>query len=39
MDKVTDAIMLKDTATRGQVAMIYGIAGLFLGAFVLSKNS
>lgn len=38
MDTITDALMLKDSATRGQVALVYGGIGLLIGALVLGRN-
>lgn len=38
METLTDALTLKETATRGQVAMMYGAIGLFVGMFFLGKK-
>lgn len=38
MEKITDALTLKDTAPRSHVAMTYGLIGLFVGAFVLGRS-
>lgn len=39
MEKITDPFLLKETATRGQVALVYGIAGLIVGALFLGKSA
>lgn len=38
MNKVTDAILLKETASRGHVALTYGVIGLVVGAFFLGSK-
>lgn len=38
MDKLTNALMLKDEAPRSHVAMIYGVAGIAIGMFVLGNK-
>lgn len=38
METITDALALKDTATRGQVALTYGVLGLLIGVFVLGSK-
>lgn len=38
MNTITDAIMLRDTATRGQVAVAWGIAGLLVGVLFLGNK-
>lgn len=38
METITDALTLKETATRGQVALTYGVLGLFIGMFVLGSK-
>lgn len=38
METITNALTLKETATRGQVAMVYGAIGLFVGVFFLSNK-
>lgn len=37
MEKLTDAVLLKETAPRGTVAIVYGVAGLLIGMLVLGK--
>lgn len=37
MDKITNAITLSDQATRGEVAITYGIAGLMLGVLFFGR--
>lgn len=39
MNAITDPLLLKDTATRGQVALVYGILGLAIGALVLGRSA
>lgn len=39
MEKITDPLLLKETATRGQVAVVYGVAGLILGALFFGRSS
>jgi len=38
MDVITNAVLLKEASTRGQVAMVYGLAGLLVGVLFLSKK-
>lgn len=38
MNTITDAIMLKETSTRGQVALVYGGIGLLVGALILGRR-
>ncbi|AAG00438.1 P10 membrane protein [Pseudomonas phage phi13] len=38
MNKVTNALLLKDEAPRSHVAIAYGLIGLVVGAFVLSNK-
>lgn len=38
MNKITDALTLKDTAPRSHVAMVYGIGGLIIGTLFLSGD-
>lgn len=38
MDKITDALMLKDTAPRSTVAITYGLIGLIVGVMVLGNK-
>lgn len=37
MNQITDALMLRDNAPRGQVALLYAAIGLGAGAFFFSK--
>lgn len=39
MNQITDALLLKDTATRGSVAVTYGMIGLFVGVFFLGNRT
>lgn len=39
MNSITDPLLLKDTATRGQVALVYGLLGLAVGALFLGKST
>lgn len=39
METITNALTLKEEATRGQVAMLYGVIGLFVGVFLLGNNA
>lgn len=38
MNQITDPLLLKDTASRGQVALVYGLMGLFVGAIFLGNK-
>lgn len=38
MEQITNPILLKEEATRGQVALAYGIIGALVGVFVLGKK-
>lgn len=38
MNKITDALLLKDEVPRSHVALTYGIAGLIVGALFLSNK-
>lgn len=38
MNKITDALLLKDEAPRSHVALTYGIAGLIVGVLFLSNK-
>lgn len=38
MNQITDPLLLKETATRGQVAVVYGVMGLLVGALLLGKG-
>lgn len=38
MDQILNPLLLKEEATRGQVALVYGIAGLLIGTLFLSRN-
>lgn len=37
MNQVTDALLLKDTASRASIAITYGIIGLVVGTMFLNK--
>lgn len=37
MNQITDALLLRETAPRSQIAILYGVAGLAIGAFLLNK--
>lgn len=37
MNNITDALLLKNTATRGQVAVTYAIVGLLGGMIFFSR--
>lgn len=39
METFTDALLLKDTATRPKVAIVYGLLGLALGTFVFASRT
>lgn len=38
MEKITDALMLKETAPRSNVAITYGLIGLIVGVVFLSDK-
>jgi len=38
MNKVLDPLLLKDTASRGQVAVTYALLGLAIGVFFFGSN-
>lgn len=37
MEKITDPLLLRETATRGQVAVVHGIMGLVVGALFFGR--
>lgn len=39
MNELTDALLLKDTASRGKVAVTYGIVDLLVGVLVFNRSS
>lgn len=39
MNQILDPLLLKDTASRGQVALVYGIAGLLVGVLFFNATS
>lgn len=38
MNQLTDALLLREEASRSQIAILYGVIGLGIGAFVLGNK-
>lgn len=39
MNKITSALLLKEEASRGHVAIVYGLVGLVIGTLVLGGEN